>query len=156
MGKWDALRETLPALKEDPTYEEALFAMSDAHRGKGLDALAESYTEVKGRKDTLNVELSAIDLELSALERVILETLDAQGLDSIVTGGYRYTRSPAPYPKIEDRPALLAWVSETMPELLTVNAQTLGAVTKQRLEQGEALPPGVSVYLKETIARRKA
>jgi hypothetical protein len=156
MGKWDALRETLPALKEDPTYEEALFAMSDAHRGKNIGALAEGYSDLKERKDTLKVEVAAIDLELAAIERVMLETLEAIDLDSVVTGGYRYTRSPAPYPKIEDRPALLAWVSETMPELLTVNAQTLGAVTKQRLEQGEALPPGVSVYLKETIARRKA
>lgn len=56
--------------------------------------------------------------------------------------------------KKDDRDATYAWLKENGHASLiqeTVNAQTLGAFVRERLEDGEPLPPGVSTFV-ETIA----
>jgi hypothetical protein len=61
------------------------------------------------------------------------------------------SRAEEPYPQVVDKAALLAWASEESPEIVGVQWNTLKATVKAALEDAQALPPGVDVFMKSTI-----
>lgn len=155
-GKWAHLRGELPDYEDGQSRGELFLERLAALRGRPLDMLTSEYNELAERKATLNAELKEINQDLDVYERTIDDTLETQNLESVVANGYRWTRSPEPYPSVTDKQAVREWALEAMPDALTVQPQTLKAVAKSRLENGEAPPPGVGVWLKNAISRRRA
>lgn len=155
MGKWTKLAGSLPTLPSEATYSDAVRNQVDALRGQSLSDLTASFNALREEKMRVEAELSEINCRLEAVTRVIDETMDLQDMESVVMHGYRWTRSPEPYAKVADRQATLAWAMQEMPDALSLPYQTLAATTKARLEAGEPPPPGVDVYLRPKISRRK-
>lgn len=155
MSKWASLRDTFPAYDDSLTRGEQYGQALGRLRGRSADELTAEINTVRARKDAVEAELKGLNLALDAAEQVLDETLDAAGLDFIGANGYRWTRSASPYPQVVDKAALRDWAATTMPDALSLQYQTLKAVTSARLEAGDAPPPGVSVYVKNTIQRRK-
>lgn len=155
MGKWSKLAGSLPTLPSEATYSDAVRNQVDALRGQSLSDLTASYNALREEKMRVEAELSEINCRLEAVTRVIDETMDLQDMESVVMHGYRWTRSPEPYAKVADRQAALAWAKQEMPDALSIHYQILASTTKARLEAGEPPPPGVDVYLRPKISRRK-
>ena len=156
MGKWTALRSTLPALPAEATYGDALMAECEVLRGKTIDALTAEYNILSEEKTAVSTHLSAVNLQLAAYERVLDETLEQENLESVKANGHTWTRSPEPYPKVEDAAALRAWAQRTMPDALALHSGTLKSVVKAALETGDVLPDGVTAYMKNGISRRRS
>ena len=155
MGKWSHLVGHMTPLPEDATRSDAFIVKRSVYQGVVLNELTECYNAVANKKAEVNAQLSELNLELDVLESLILQSLEAQNMDSTVMNGYTWTRSPEPYPNISDREAVRRWAEVEAPEMLTVNTNALKALTKARLEDGDVPPPGVTVFLKETISRRR-
>lgn len=155
-AKWAGLRGTYTSLDEDATRGEAFVEARKALEGHTLGHLTETYNTLYEQKQALNAQLSVLNLNLDALERTIDDRLAAAEMESATLHGYHWTRSPAPYPNVEDKHLLRAWCDEHMPDALSLQSGTLKAVVRAKLEAGEALPPGVTVYVKDEISRRKA
>ena len=156
MGKWTALRSTLPALPAEATYGDALMAECEVLRGKTIDTLTDTYNAFTEEKAGLTQELARVNLKLAAYERVLDETLEQENLESVKANGHTWTRSPEPYPKVEDAAALRAWAQRTMPDALALHSGTLKSVVKAALETGDVLPDGVTAYMKNGISRRRS
>lgn len=155
-SKWASLKTQYPALPADPTHAEALAVAAEAWAGKPLADVAEAYNEAREIKESLEEDLSKQNVTVEALLRVLTDALEAAGLTSIRTDRYSFSTSPEPYPSVIDRPALRAWSQVHMPDSLALPWQTLASVTKAALESGEAIPPGVEVFIKTKLTRRKA
>ena len=156
MGKWDALRDKYPQLPAEASYDDAVYAEMDALQGLSLDALTSGYNDLQAEKDRLNAELSAVNLRLGAHERMIDRGLEGQGMDSAVLNGYRWTRSPAPYPKVTDKAALRTWAELHVPDALALHSGTLKSLVREALETGDTLPDGIDVYYDPAISRKRA
>jgi len=156
MGKWTALRSKLPALPAEATYGDALMTMCESVRGMSLDELTSAYNAFVEEKAAFNEELSRVNLALAAYERVLDETLEQENLESVKANGHTWTRSPEPYPKVEDAALLRAWAQRTMPDALALHSGTLKSVVKAALENGDVLPDGVTAYMKNGISRRRS
>jgi hypothetical protein len=70
-------------------------------------------------------------------------------------GGYTFAPKVEPAARVEGVEDFDAWVRETHPELLSVHHQRLQSLVKARLEENEALPPGVVVNVRTSLSRRK-
>jgi hypothetical protein len=168
VGKWSHLVGKYPAREDNPStdYQRALSAARDAHKGKTIEELSEALTAAEDAKDRINQALAESQLQVTALERVILEHLKTQGIEAVLAGGFRLTSSPEPTFTKRDGRALRAWAIETNQEdLLTIQSQTLTNISKKHYDEinpktGEPNnepPPGVeltNIYVK--LLRRKA
>jgi hypothetical protein len=149
--------DQLPAAPSDESpYGDALREEMSKLGGKSIPEIAVVLNERREEKENLEKALKDTNLCLEAATRVLLNEMETQQVDSIKTAGYSYSRSPEPYPQTTDREALRAWALAEMPDNLALPFQTLRALTKQRLEDGDALPPGVEAFIKWGISRRKA
>ena len=89
--------------------------------------------------------------------------MEAEGLDSIVIDGYKYTPDIKTYVSVtsDDKPTIMAWL-KTMGndgrELVRedFNANSFSAYIKSRIERGEDVHPAVKTFDKPMLSVRKA
>ena len=156
-GKWAGLRGTVPAAPVESEYQQKVelekqkfLEVSKGTKGIEFDKL---YQE----KKALEARISEINVTLDALSQLMIKDLEGDGLDAIrLADGTLLSIKDEPYTSIEDRDKFLAWIHESgQDSLLTVHYQTMNAIAKDRLQQGKTLPPGLKVFLKQSITRRK-
>jgi hypothetical protein len=155
-SKWAWLKGKYPELTDEATYDDVLLAAMVPHRSKSIEELAVAINTVESRKTDIEQSLSAFNAELVALERLLIDQFDKTGVEKISVGGYGFSPKPEPAPKVVDPSALRAYVDENMPEILSVNYQTLRGLVARALEGGEDIPPGVEVNVRTSISRRKS
>jgi uncharacterized coiled-coil protein SlyX len=159
VGKWSHLVGKYPARDDNPStdYQRALSAARDAHKDKTIEELSIALTEAEDKKDRVKQALDEAQLQVTALERVILEHLKTQGIESVHAGGYSLTSSPEPTFTKRDGRALREWAMKTEQEdLLTIQSQTLTNLSKAYFEANNEPPPGVELtYIYTKLLRRK-
>jgi hypothetical protein len=143
-GKWAFLKGVVDEIEpaESAGYAERLATLKAALSDKNFEQLSDSLTLAQARKDKINAELSEAKLEVTVLERLVIEKLESAGIESITAGGYKLTPSIEPQFKKIDGAALRKYIEEThQEELLTVQSQTLTSLAKDHyLQTGEVLP----------------
>lgn len=154
-SKWNWIRGKYPTLSEEPAYEEVIAAAKDEYRGLPLNEMAARINDLEALKEIKNRELADLDVALVALERLMIDGLDREGIEKIKVGGYNFSIQPAPTSKIVDPQAWMAYITATQPEILTVNAQTRNSMVARALEAGETIPPGLEVNVRESLSRKK-
>lgn len=148
--KADWKAHNLTAFTEEPSYQEKINELKAEYVGFETADLAREFKIAKLKKKELEEQVSDLNVGLAALSQLLVDNLQGQELQkvSLDAGGTVYLQVEV-YPSTKDRAALQNWViAEEMMELLTVNYRTLQGVVKERLIAGEALPPGVEVFLK--------
>lgn len=154
MGKWSYLKDSVAEVPV-ADYSEQLLADMRELEGLSVADLAALYAERDDLASEAATAQKTADRRLDAVRRVLVQRMEQQGLDSVTTGGYRFTPTPEPYPSVTDRAANLAWAKEAMPDALQIQWQTLKSAVKSALETGDVLPAGVTLYLKTTLRRTK-
>ena len=167
MGKYTELRHKLPAFRESvdegmrawfAKVDEWKHAFLGTESGENANAamLAREYAERDARKKSLEAEISQLNIELEGLSQLGVESMESNSMEKInlSTGGY-VSISDRPYTSVVDRAAVFAWIKRNkMQELLTMNYQTLSALTNERLIAGKALIPGTKVFIKTKLSVR--
>lgn len=158
-GKWAYLRGQFPLLPADPQYGDVLHAKITARASRTIPELIAEHEQLEARIAEEEGVLQDARATLEAVLRVLTDQMEALGLDSFTANGRIWTPGVEPHPIVKDRDQLRRWAQDVMPDAIPepqLPWNTLKAVTKERLEQGETLPPGVDVYLKPKFSRRKA
>lgn len=160
MGKWSYLKDKLPPLPDsNPKHSDLVERAVTRRRGKkqslGLNLV--DYKNYRDLKDRMKIELSAAQIEIDALEKIIREDFEAQGIHKMtLDSGETVSVSPEPYAKVEDNEKMVAWAKSVgLEKSLSLAWQTLNSHLKQRLENGQSEMPGVVPYLRWTISFRR-
>jgi hypothetical protein len=160
-GKYAAFRSLYPKVPLDATVFDKRREVLDAPSGDGAmrvrdlanTDLKDLYVAARKRKDNIQSELSVVQTQIDALETLFHNRMEEDDVTSLpFTDGTTLRTSIEPYASVKDKEALHGWIRATeQEELLTLSWQTLNSITKQRLLEGESVPPGVDVYIKETL-----
>lgn len=160
-SKYASLKTKLPAFTEESEYQQKVdncknIILDGAANAEDANAaaLAARYERVKGEKDGIESALYETNIELEALSQLLVAAMEADGVEKFtLSSGATVYQNYAPYPVVEDREKLFAWIkAQRMQKLLSVQYQTLRGIVNEMLAAGKPLMPGVSCYLK-TSAR---
>ena len=159
MGKWSEAARALPRVEVDRTGYPA--KVNEAKEKFGIrtpGALAVEYKRLRKAKDEAASRVSALNVDIAAVEQLAWDALEDAGLDSVkITGGGSFGVADDITVAMEDRVAFLDWIRENDLEgLMSVNASTISTLVKERIAAKEDLPPGVRVgaYKKTSFRRR--
>lgn len=182
MGKYSGLKGTIP---EAPTQHEAAVEKAIGEwRGKSRVDLTAELNKVRDRQDAREAENKKDSAVRKALEHLIRVDIRDSGEDSVRVNGYTWTPVGTPYPAISDPAAVVKhFIENDMKDLLVLNTTELAArvanivkdealagqlrveittekdpTTGKDVEKVEVFSsiPGVRVFLKPTLDRRKS
>jgi hypothetical protein len=167
MGKYTHLRHKLPAFrasadegmrtwyaKVDEWKQEFLGTESGENANHAM--LAREYAERDAKKKQLESEISQLNIELEGLSQLGCEAMENDGVEksNLAAGGYVSIKD-TPYTSVINRAAIFRWIKRNkMQELLTMNYQTLSAITNERLIAGKPTIPGTKLFMKTKLTVR--
>jgi hypothetical protein len=129
----------------------------EALPGATKEQLSGLYLRLRELRDDLEKRSKHINKTVEAIQRLLVERLESDGASSVrLADGGGVDLDDQPYSSVEDPRKFIAWVkAQGMEDMLTLHWGTMNATVKQRLEAGLEPPPGVKVFLKTSIKRRK-
>lgn len=132
-------RRTIP---RQPTLKQELIS---------LRKLKREYSEAKRVSDTAKERFEAAQARL-------LERMEAEEVDSLRADGTTFSPVEKVYASVQDRTDFVAWARDNEPELIEdrERKELLNALVRERLDNGEPLPPGVGHYPRTYISMRNA
>lgn len=162
-GKYDSVIHKLQRLDlVDETSEDKIKEAVAALRSRPLSEIAKQYKALRLREAQLKAQLSALNVDLSACVRVLVESQE-QGAEGwgqygapkttlrLVTGESISIYSE-PYTTTEDPEVLRQFfVTEGLDSLLTPNANRVNAMNKERLLAGKEGLPGTKVWYRPKV-----
>lgn len=99
----------------------------------------------------------ATKAEHDRLQKILHEDMKEAGLLTIGTDTDTFTRKSTYYAQVENQDEFIAWAeSEGLLEEFTETAAVKGRLNelvRQRLQDGETLPPGLGFYSKDYISK---
>jgi hypothetical protein len=157
MGIWSGLRKTAPAAPVDESFQSRVNQEAEELRPLSTTEKARLYCKHRDLKDKLEEEIKKLNVCIEALSQLMIKELEADGLEQVrLDTGDLITIKDEPYVSVEERPTFIAWIRQTGQEdLLTVHYQTMSSMTKKMLQNGENPPPGLRVFLKQSITRHR-
>ena len=148
----------LPQFQNEPDYaskiKEAQLKYNEFKDDHGT--LATKFFHWKKLKKVKEAQLAFINLHIAALEGLLLANFENQEITSIKNeDGTTIFKKSTAYPVVKDKKKLFAWIkAHKAVHLLGVAHQSLKAFVNERLQNGEAPPPGVECFLKDSIGHR--
>ena len=157
MGKYTKYRGKVP---DAPRSE--YWAKIDAHKADYLAtgvctfaAVGEYLKTVDKAQEEMEADLKELGYQRAALERIMLDLMDASKLDKIVLPSGSYARQDVLGVVMEDRGAFYTYLKVNgMEDLFSANANTAAMIVKEALLADLDLPPGTSVNMRATLQRK--
>jgi hypothetical protein len=162
-GKYSHLKNSLTRIQGEPEYQERVSAERErikkflVETGEVLTATNFGLILVKARqeKDRLEALIKDENLMIAAMDQELVELLESQDWTGVKLGnGISLSIKDDVYVKVADKESFHKWVEENDPDLFTVNYQTMSSLVKNKLVDGEEIPPGVEPYFKQSITVR--
>jgi hypothetical protein len=90
------------------------------------------------------------------MNQVLIEYLETESFTSLkLFNGVSLAIKDDVYVSVKNKEVFYQWIEqEGLKELFTVNYQTMSGLVKNLLIDGEAPPPGIETYFKQTITVR--
>jgi len=84
--------------------------------------------------------------------------MDETGVDGLKIDGINFVPSETVYANVQDRAAFVEWARTHDEELVEDRERKalLNQLVRERLDNGEPMPPGIGFYVRETIAQRSS
>jgi hypothetical protein len=161
MGVWTKL-DNAGTYKERPVEEpgsereQKLYAEVDRLKVLPLTEIVAAIEAAKAKKAAATALEKEGNFELQAADTAMQRAMKAQGLETVVVGGWRCTPSPEPYGQVKDKAQLLDWALEHMRDNLSLHHGTLQSLVKSALKGEGELPPGLDIYMGRSISFTKA
>lgn len=164
-GKWSGLRGAVEKAPVDLDFQGKVNVSKTAlawdekeSRARKTAELARLFCERRDKKDQLEASIKELNVELEALSQMMIAAMEKEGTDMFrLDSGDSLSIKDEPYCSVAEKQTFIAWVKETNQEdLLTVHYQTLSGITKTMLKEGRSAPPGIKVFLKQSITRRRS
>jgi hypothetical protein len=146
-GKYAEACSKLDPVDRSGPFQQKVEQAKANYSGRGAADLATAYAAIRAEKDSLAEQDSALNVHLAAVEQLMWDAYDAAGLTSLkLQSGASVRVGVEPSTTVTDRAALVAWAKANGLEgLLTLYAQTVGGIVRERLLSGLPMPDGVEV-----------
>jgi hypothetical protein len=152
VGKYTQVLRGLPQYRgEDASFNEKIIAFKAKLGVQSAAQAAQGYAQARAKKDDLDAESSALNVELAAWEELMHDCFEHEGISSLkLSTGESINTYPEPYAQIADPQAFRDWCStqEDLANRMTLPWSTTNSITKERLLDGEEPPPGVKIFVK--------
>lgn len=161
-SKYAAVLPGLPRLGPETTYQQRVDILKAEMINTNPLKLVEQYIAVRRELDTLDATFKWLNLQLEALTQLLVASQD-QGDDCWGQYGVgdNAVRLPSgdtvrvksePYGRVADKEAFRQWcIANGYERQLQLWPQTMNAITKERLLDGQNPPEGVEVYRKDSL-----
>lgn len=161
MGKYSGVMDGLPkAGPSDPSFQEKV------DRVKGdLGAvyttpaqLAAAYKTTRLQKEEVEQKSAELHLTLTAIEQLLWDRFEAEDIQSLkLEDGSSVSVQVEPVGKVTNADVFREWaIANGYERSMSLPYQTMNALTKARLLDGDAPPDGVEVNVRtKTVFRRK-
>jgi len=160
MGKYSFLKDKLTRFVDpDGDYNRKIEARKQQllKNSPPNEALCDELATAKAEKKRLEESTSAVNLTITALEKILAERFEDAGTLKLSTGSGTFSIADDPVIQFPDKHAFNSWVREQgMEDLLSVHYQTAAGIIKEKLLKGDPLPPGTAVYMSVGINYTKA
>ncbi len=132
--------------------------------GRGCMLNSEEYYDrlkevraLRVEKSTMSAREKEINKKLVELSTDLVEYFDMHDISRQSLDGSLFYVNRTPCYSINDDDSFFAWMNESgdIEMCKSFNAKKFGAYYKEKVGNGEELPPGVSVYIKQDVRVRK-
>lgn len=88
----------------------------------------------------------------------LYERMEAESVQSMKVDGTLFVRSETAYATTQDREAFVEWAENHDSGLIEMKerAALLNQLIREKLDNGEELPPGVGYYVRQVVSQRAA
>jgi len=158
---WANMKGVLPDAPVESDRELAINAAVDERKDKTMKELADEYNLLALEEEAAKAREKAISILYEAIERQMNRYLDSQSTDiwRDPSSGFSFWPKYDIYPSVEDKSKLMQHLRDTnQTDKLILPHPTLRSDCAEALGPtgSGVVPPGVKVYLKTSISRRKA
>jgi hypothetical protein len=180
-GKWSKFKDQFEKLPADATHQDKVDAVKLSLRIAdpcGCKPLVrdsadqcfhgnpyEPLTKIMLCQELADADLLKKELEdkvdeqsilMEALGQILLAHMEDEEDTQIKNAYGTFYINDEPYASVEDKLTFIKWINDQgLQALLAVPWQSTNAQVKARLEAALEPPPGVKVYIKTTVRRRK-
>ncbi len=165
MGKYSSLRDGLTKLTAEPTHQDKVDMAKNEIKTKIFEMLGRKAQPMdlgnvliaaRIEKNRLEELIKEQSLVIAAMEQDLVEFLEAADLVSVRMGnGVSLSIKDDVYSQVSDKAAFHQWVrSNHLDDLFSVHYQTMNSMVKEKLMNGEEVPPGITPYFKQGIMVR--
>lgn len=151
MGKYDHVLGGLTReLKGEGSFREKVTELKRELPKMGSTQLAEAYETARKMKADLEEKLSALNAKIAAVEELLWDAFDEEGVSSLkLKSGASVRVQPEPVAAVVDKEALRNWAIENgLERLLALSWQTTNSLMKERMLNQEPLPAGVEAKVR--------
>ena len=156
MGKYSKITPKLPKLVT-PRSELIELLIAD-YRKFPITDLIKKYAHQRSQKKEVEKQLKVINQAIEALVTLIIPMYEEKGISSmkIATTGQTVSVQEEPVGKILDRDQFREWCkANDLERSLVLPYQTMNALVKERLLNGDPEPDGIEAYTLQKIVLRK-
>ena len=160
MGKYSKIIGDLPKAppgmfgdEEGGKYQDRVDTAKGPFQGKTTAELAALVHELRAEKEAAKEIVSEIGVRLAAVEQMIVDSYEAEGITTIKLEGIGSVRTQSePHAVTRDKEACRIWcLNNGYQNEMVLPWGTINAITKERLLEGEPEPDGVSVYVRTKV-----
>jgi len=161
MGKYSKITPSLPKMPaEDAAYQEKVNAVKDwwlKNNPREASAMAEEFGRLRRRKKRWEEREKKLNMRIAAIEQLLVEQYEVEGISGLkLVDGSSVRVQTEPYGQIVDRDALRVWaIANGLERSLMLPWQTVNAITKQNLLDGNPEPEGVKAHAMDKVVFTK-
>lgn len=110
---------------------------------------------LKDEAADLNAKAKAKSNELNEFQARVWARMEQEEVESIKVSGRTFVRrAPTEYHSMQDEAVFVEWALENDPSLVSYkgNRRLLNQLVRERIDNGEELPPGLGFYTREIVS----
>lgn len=163
-GKYSHLKGQLTTYSSEPEYQDRVNAERERIKGilkeNSRPLSAASYADflimAKLEKARLEALVKEQSLTIEAMSQELIDRLEGDSITALrLVGGIALSIKDDVYCSVFNKVEFHNWIREQhLEDLFTVHYQTMSAMTKQKLQAGEPIPPGIEPYFRQSIVVR--
>ncbi len=124
-----------------------------------MNTLAQDAADLrvlKRQAESLDAQTKEAKALAQTAELALFERMASEKVDGIKYDGTNFVPVETSYGQVQDRSEFVAWAEDEMPELLETKERKalVNELVRERLDNGETLPPGLGFYVKQYVSQR--
>ena len=131
--------------------------MSTIHMNS-IEDQARALRSLREKRDTLKADFEEADEAYKKAVEELYQRMDESGVGGLKIDGINFVPSETVYANVQDRSAFVEWARDHDEELVENRERKalLNQLVRERIDNGEPLPPGIGFYVRETVAQRSS
>ena len=123
-----------------------------------INQACEELRQLKKLESDAKEAFEILKAKREQAERALIDRMEAEEIRGIKVGDTNFVPAKTIYGQIQDRSLFVEWAEENAPELVEMKERKgpVSELVRQRIDDGEGLPPGVGFYEKSYISQRAA